>query len=75
MKAKENGKTCMKMRQWIEKGGKQEMIKICSKKEGTDCYWGWRKAGRDDSGRSLITAAKSKGKLNGEMGEMEECSL
>lgn len=34
-----------------------------------------RKAGRDDSGRSLITAAKSKGKLNGEMGEMEECSL
>lgn len=72
MKAKGNGKTCMKRRYWTEEGRKWEIIKICRKREGTDYYWGWRKAGRDDSGRSLITVAKSKGKWNGEMGKMEK---
>lgn len=45
------------------------------KKEGPDYYCGWRKAGRDDSSRSWIAVAKSKGKLNGEMGKMEGHSL
>lgn len=75
MKAKGNGKTCMKKRYWTEEGRKWEIIKICQKREGTDYYWGWRKAGRDDSGRSLITVAKSKGKWNGEMGKMEKHNL
>lgn len=75
MKAKGNGKTCMKRRYWTEEGRKWEIIKICQKREGTDYYCGWRKAGRDDWGRSLITVAKSKGKWNGEMGKMEKHSL
>lgn len=60
-KAKENAKAYTRRRQWREKERKQEMIKIRLKKEGTDYYWGWRKVGRDDSGRSWITAG-NKGK-------------
>lgn len=65
----------MRRRHWTEEGRKWEMIKICQKGKEQTITGERRKAGRDDSGRSLITVAKSKGKLNSEVGKMEECSL